>query len=101
MNSKLKKRLRTIGHDLKPVVTIAEKGLSASVVAELNRALDDHELIKVRIAGGREERSAVATELKTMADTEVVQTIGGIVLIYRPAKEPNPHLSNLLRAKVL
>ncbi len=101
MNNKLKKRLRSIGHDLKPVVTIAGNGLSESVLAELNRALDDHELIKVKIAGDRDERGEVVEQLRKLEETEVVQTIGGIALIYRPAREPDPALSNILRSGLL
>ena len=58
------KQLRAIGHNLRPVVTVAGKGLSDTVLAELERALNDHELIKVKLAvGGRETRTAVAEEL--------------------------------------
>ena len=52
-----KKSLRTIGHKLNPIVTIAGNGLSEGVLLELNRALDDHELIKVKLAiAERDER---------------------------------------------
>ena len=52
------KQLRAIGHKLKPVVTIAGKGLTEGVIDELDRALTDHELIKVKLAvGSREARS--------------------------------------------
>lgn len=101
MNTKLKKRLRSIGHDLKPVVTIAGNGLSESVTAELNRALDDHELIKARIAGDRDERRAIIAEITAIEDITLVQSIGGIVLLYRPAREPNPALSNVMRSNIL
>lgn len=101
MNSKQKKKFRAIGHELKPVVTIAGNGLSETVVTELNRALDDHELIKVKIIGDREERAEVASEISKLEETEIIQTIGGIALIYRPSREPNPALSNIARANVL
>jgi len=45
-----KKQFRTLGHKLNPIVTIAGNGLSENVLLELNRALDDHELIKVKLA---------------------------------------------------
>lgn len=101
MNQKLKKKLRAIGHGLKPVVTVAGNGLSENVLAELNRALDDHELIKIKIAGDREERAVVIAELEALDSTEVVQKIGGVALIYRPSREPKPGLSNILRSGVL
>jgi RNA-binding protein len=43
-----KKQLRSIGHSLHPLVTVASKGLSENVMTEIKRALFDHELIKVR-----------------------------------------------------
>ncbi|UTF59710.1 ribosome assembly RNA-binding protein YhbY [Gilvimarinus sp. DA14] len=93
-----RKQFRTMGHDLKPIVTIAGNGLSEGVISELNRALDDHELIKVKLAlAEREDRQLVVEELKKLPRTELVQTIGKIALLYRAAKKPNPKLSNLLR----
>lgn len=97
-----KKRFRTIAHKLKPVVTIAGNGVSESVNAELERALDDHELIKVKLASGeRDERRQMLDAVVAATDAEVIQTIGSIAVIYRPASEPNPALSNVLRADVL
>lgn len=91
-----KKRYRTIGHNLKPVVTIAGKGLSEGVLAELNRALDDHELIKVKLVmEDREERKQTAAELCNQTGAEVVQTIGKIVLIFRAARKPKLATSNI------
>ena len=48
ISAEQKKAMRSIGHNLNPVVTIAGNGLSENVLEELNRALDDHELIKVK-----------------------------------------------------
>ena len=101
MNGKLKKKLRTIGHGLKAVVTVAGNGLSENVIAELNRALDDHEMIKVKVFGDREERAEVVASLKELPDTAIVQVVGGMALVYRASREPNPVLSNIARANVL
>ena len=92
-----KKHYRAIGHILAPIVTIAGKGLSETVVTELNRALDDHELIKIRINSDRESRKAILAELVNATQTTVIQTIGGIALILRASSAPNPSLSNLVR----
>ena len=96
--NQLKKRLRSIGHRLKPVVTVAQKGLTESVCNEINRALDDHELIKVSVkCADREERRQLIDTICQQCPAELVQTIGHIALLYRPAKSPDPRLSNLLR----
>ena len=94
-----KTRFRRIGHALKPVVMTGGQGLTDAILAESDRALEDHELIKVRING--EDREARAEAIKRIAQStrsQVVQIIGKIVLLYRPAKKPNPKLSNLLRS---
>jgi len=92
------KQLRTIGHKLKPVVTIAGNGLSDSVTAELERALNDHELIKLKLAvGSREARSAVTEEICASLGAQLVQSIGNVVVILRRTQKPDPRLSNLIR----
>ncbi len=98
LTSDEKKHLRRLGHNLNPIVTVAGNGLSEGVIAELERALDDHELIKVKLAvGDRAAKKQVIEQIcESLAATEV-QTIGHIVLLLRRADKPNPKLSNLLR----
>ena len=92
------KQLRAIGHRLKPVVTIAGKGLNENVLSEIDRALSDHEFIKIKLAvGGREERLAVSEELCERTASEIVQSVGNVILVLRRAKKPDPKLSNLIR----
>lgn len=93
-----KKQFRTIGHKLNPIVTIASNGLSEGVLLELNRALDDHELIKVKLAlAEREDRKVIVSELVTLPNVELIQEIGKVVILYRANKKANPKLSNLHR----
>ncbi|MGJ8686701.1 MAG: YhbY family RNA-binding protein [Spongiibacteraceae bacterium] len=93
-----KKHLRSIGHKLKPVVMIGDKGVSENVEAELNRALEDHELIKLKVnIPDPGERRQVIDQLCTAHKATLVQAIGKIALLHRAAKKPNPKLSNLLR----
>lgn len=93
-----RKRLRQIGHALNPVVMIGGQGLTEAVVEETNRALNDHELIKIKIAGeDREARQAAIEEISQATASEVVQTIGKIALLYKKASKQNAKLSNLVR----
>ena len=92
------RQLRAIGHKLKPVVTVAGNGLSDAVRLELDRALEDHELIKVKLAvGDRSARDEVLTELLEQAGAELVQRVGNMALILRRSAEPDPKKSNLLK----
>lgn len=98
LNNAQKKRYRTIGHSLNPVVTIAGNGLSEAVLTELQRALEDHELIKVKIhAAERSLKEQLISALCEETGATLVQKIGNIALIYRKARERNERLSNLSR----
>ena len=93
-----RKRLRQIGHALNPVVMVGGQGLTENVIEETARALNDHELIKVKIAGeDREARAQVIEQLAEATQSQVVQKIGKIALLYKKAPKQNPHLSNLVR----
>ena len=98
LDQELKKRLRGIGHRLHPVVTVAGSGLSAGVCAEAERALADHELIKVRFAiADREQRRALTREFCLQLRAQAVQEIGRILLVYRPNPDADTRLSNIKR----
>ncbi|MBC3504156.1 YhbY family RNA-binding protein [Pseudomonas sp. SWRI59] len=100
LNNEQKKQYKSIGHDLKPVLIVAGNGVNEGVAAELERALADHELIKVEIRSeDREERAAAIAELCKVGRAELVQTIGKRALIYRKNPQPNKQLSNVHRFK--
>lgn len=83
LNASQKKKLRGLAHHLKPLVIVADKGLSETVVAEIERALNDHELIKVKLRGERDVRKAWAVAIAEQCKAELVQTIGQVACYYR------------------
>ncbi|NNM51200.1 MAG: ribosome assembly RNA-binding protein YhbY [Pseudomonadales bacterium] len=93
-----KKHYRSIGHQLKPVVLLGAHGVTEPLLQEIQRALDDHELIKVRINGeDRESREAAIASIVQATGAIAVQRIGKILLLLRRTEKPNPRLSNLMR----
>lgn len=83
-----KKRLRGLGHKLKPVVTIGAGGLTASVLEEFIRSIDHHELMKARVnAGDREERDRILEQLCKQADSQLVQRVGNVGLFLKLRKK--------------
>lgn len=96
LTSEQKKHYRTIGHNLHPLVTVAGKGLTENIQLEVDRALEDHELIKVKFAvGDREVKKQLIKELAGIVEAEIVQEIGNIVLLLRRSENPNERLTNL------
>ena len=80
--------LRARAHHLNPVVTIAGNGLTPAVVAEIERSLQAHELIKVKIQGAeREQRDALMNELCEALGAAPVQHIGNILVVWRERRE--------------
>ena len=101
LDNKYCKQLRAIGHRLNPVV-IVSNGVTEGVTAEIDRALKDHELIKIRVnAADREEKQEQISAICKKLDAELIQMAGHIALIYRAALKPKAELSNLLRHQEL
>lgn len=83
MNAADKKNLRAKAHSLKPVIMIGQSGLTEAVLAEIEIALDAHELIKVKVRAEREERKEIGEQICSDTGAELIQTIGQIIVIYR------------------
>ncbi len=82
-NSHLR-HLRGIGHTLHPIVAIAAKGLTDNVMAELELALDRHEIIKVRVTGeDRAARDALMASVLERSHAEKVQRVGHVLTMFR------------------
>ncbi|MEM6485439.1 MAG: YhbY family RNA-binding protein [Pseudomonadota bacterium] len=97
-DSRQLRQMRAAGHQLSPVLTVAGNGLSDNVLLELDRALNDHELIKVKLAvGSRELREATLKQLLDESRSSLVQRVGNVALIVRRSAQPDPRKSNLLR----
>jgi len=88
LSEKQKRHLRGLGHSLKPVVMMGNAGLTEAVLAELSRALNDHELIKVRVRfGDRKVRDEAIARLCAESGAMLIKRIGNIALVYRPNPE--------------
>lgn len=78
-----KKTLKAQAHTLNPVVMIGHSGLTPAVLAEIELALNSHELIKLRIRAEREDRKQITEKICQETNAELIQAIGQISVIYR------------------
>jgi len=88
LSASQKRYLRGLAHGLSPIVHVGNKGVTPAVVNEFGSALDQHELIKVKIAGDdRDARKAQIEALAESAGADVVQRIGHVACYFRRNKE--------------
>src|SRR6266508_3092718 len=86
-----RRELKARAHALDPVVLIGGAGLSPTVLAEIDRGLQSHELRKVRVPGAdRTEREAILEEVCRRTGAQAVQPIGKILVLFRENPEPSP-----------
>jgi putative YhbY family RNA-binding protein len=85
LTPKERSHLKARAHALEPVVHIGGRGATESVLAEIDRALTAHELIKVRAAGAdRETRAALVEVIGAATDAAPVQSVGKVMIFWRP-----------------
>jgi RNA-binding protein len=89
VNSKQISYLRGLAHNLNPVVMISSKGLSESVMKEINVNLDAHELIKIKVMNDdRAIRTQMLADICTQTSAVAVHQIGKLLVIYRQSTKP-------------
>lgn len=88
MKPSFRSELKSKAHHLKPVIIIGGDGLTPGVHNEIDRALNDHELIKIRVnAEDRSERKLLTEEILKQHKAELIGSIGHIIIVYRLKKD--------------
>ena len=99
ITSSTRKKYRQIGHHLRPIVIVGTSGITGGVIDEMHRALNDHELIKIKL--NIEKKSVRARDVNNMSkalNAHLIKLIGKNALLYK--KNPNAKsssLSNILK----
>jgi RNA-binding protein len=89
LSEKQRKFLRGKGHGLAPLARLGNAGVTGAFLAELDRTLSRHELVKVKVnAGDRVARDAAIRQMVTESGASLVTRIGHVAVLYRPAAEP-------------
>lgn len=88
LNASQRKHLRGVAHGLRPVIQVGRKGLTQGIFDVMDRALDDHELIKVRFLEHKYQKIELCEELAKRTGSEWVGLIGHVGTFYRQQKDP-------------
>jgi len=100
LSSRERQLLKARAHQLKPLVLIGAAGLTEMVLREIDRALNAHELVKVKVPGDdREQRAAVFSEIAAKLNAAKVQSIGKTIVVFRPLpmNDDKPQTPDALR----
>jgi RNA-binding protein len=88
LTGKQKNYLRSVAHNKNPIVAIGNKGLTDAVMNELELVLEQHELVKIKLPGmDKAEKKALLQQLATNSNSEEVQLIGNVGVLFRVAQE--------------
>ena len=94
LTSAERKRLKAVAHDLDPVVTVGSEGLKPSLLKEIDRSLNAHELIKIRaFSDVRDEREAWLDAICEELNAATVQHIGKVLVLFRENSDKKPSAS--------
>ena len=88
LSGKQRRYLRSLGHELRPGVQVGRDGIDDGLVAAIDRALTDHELVKIKLGEAANlDRHDAAADLAARTRSEVAQVLGNTVLLYRAHPE--------------
>lgn len=88
MKGTTKKYLRSLAHHLNPVVLIGRSGVTEQLIAAIEAALNDHELIKVKFIEFKADKKEIAAEIAGATKSELTGLIGNIAIFYRQNPQP-------------
>jgi len=96
LNKKQIQYLKGLAHSLKPVVLLGNNGLTEAVVAEIDFALNHHELIKIKIpTDDRETKALIVEAICRETNSTQVQVIGKTLVIFRATEEKKIRIPKL------
>ena len=86
LNARQRQFLKAHAHELNPVVTAGNEGLSEAVIKELESSIEQHELIKIKLNAG-DGRKEQAEQAAKAVNAELIQVIGRVAILFRQKKK--------------
>ena len=83
INSKVKRKLRSLAHSIKPSVIIGKDGLTKGSISSIDNCLESKELIKVKFLFFKDQKNEISNKIESILNATVVGKIGNIVILFR------------------
>jgi RNA-binding protein len=88
LNNKQISHLKGLGQLLEPVARVGHAGLSDAFIASLNKALDDHELVKVKFSDFKDQKKELSPKLAELTNSRLIMRVGNVAVLYREQADP-------------
>jgi len=82
------RKLKALAQRLEPIVYVGKAGVTDALLASVEQALNDHELIKIKFTAFKEEKESLATEIAARTHSELVWIVGHVAVLYRARPDP-------------
>ena len=90
LTNSFKSQLKKLAHKLKPVVLVGQKGITDTLIQAVDKALEDHELIKIKFIDFKDEKIDLTDKIVQATDSVLVNLIGNIAILYRESRKDLP-----------
>ena len=88
LTGKQKRYLRSLAHNIDPIFQIGKAGINDNMISQIDETLENRELIKIHILQNNfDDKNDLAQTLTQATNSEVVQVIGSMIIIYRESQE--------------
>lgn len=77
-----------MAHNIDPIFQIGKAGINDNMISQIDETLENRELIKIHILQNNfDDKNDLAQTLSQATNSEVVQVIGSMIIIYRESQE--------------
>ena len=100
LTTRERKLLRKLSHDLRPLIQIGKNGVTPGMIANIDKALKDHELIKIKYLEHKDQKKTLTRQIVEETGSDLINQIGNTATLYRESPDPEKREINLTRKQI-
>jgi RNA-binding protein len=97
LTAREKRLIKKLSHDLKPLIRIGKNGVTPATIANIDKALNDHELIKIKYLEHKDQKKTLTRRITEETRSELINQIGNTATLYRESPDPQKREINLTK----
>ena len=95
-----KKLIKKLSHDLKPLIRIGKNGVTPSTIANIDKALTNHELIKIKYLEHKDQKKTLTRQIIEETGSQLIDQLGNTATLYRESADPEKRKIDLSRKQI-